>query len=66
MDGGESTPASSVQGLAATVRRTEGTGEERGGAANSPGPREWPEGAAEVEVAMAGGMELTALADWAL
>ena len=45
---------------------TDGTGEERGGAANSPGPREWPEGAAEVEVAMAGGMELTALADWAL
>ena len=27
MDGGESTPASSVQGLGATVRITEGTGE---------------------------------------
>ena len=29
------------------------------GLANSPGPREWSEGAAEAEVAMAGGMELS-------
>ena len=30
MNGGESTPTSSVQGLGATVRITEGTGEKQG------------------------------------
>ena len=30
MNGGESTPTSSVQGLGATVRITKGTGEKRG------------------------------------
>ena len=47
------------QGLRATVCPTEGTGGKKRGSANSPGPREWSEGAAEAEVAMAGGMELS-------
>ena len=52
-------PARVGWGLWATVRRTEGTGEERGCTRPRPGRYCGRGDTAEAEVAMAGGVELT-------